>query len=174
MRIYLTLLILFINATAHAGQTYNPFTGKFDKCITMEEIDGSPSSPVCGKMKVSNGALTDNGDGTFTLTTGVGGGGDVSGPASSVDNAIPRFDGTGGKTIQDYTSNAPTITDAGIMTVDGSVVRSPATKTIGSSVNDIAPNSADKVVDGTDDHSEINTAITEMVAGSGVGASIRS
>jgi hypothetical protein len=29
-----------------------------------------------------------------------GGSGDVTGPASSTDNAVPRFDGTGGKTLQ--------------------------------------------------------------------------
>ncbi len=39
--------------------------------------------------------------------------GDVSGPSSSVDNAIVRFDGTTGKIIQDYTSKAPTIDDDG-------------------------------------------------------------
>jgi len=43
-----------------------------------------------------------------------GGGGDVVGPASSVDNAIARFSGATGKIIQDYTSSAPTITDAGV------------------------------------------------------------
>lgn len=36
----------------------------------------------------------------FTLPGGAGGG-DVSGPAASTDNGIVRFDGTGGKTIQD-------------------------------------------------------------------------
>ena len=39
--------------------------------------------------------------------------GDVSGPASAVDNALVRFDGTTGKLIQDYTSNAPTVSDTG-------------------------------------------------------------
>jgi len=111
--IKILFFLLFLNAQAFAGQTFNPFTGKFDKCITMEEIDGDPSSPVCGKIKVTNGALADNGDGTYTLTTGLGGGGDVSGPAASVDNAIVRFDGTTGKIIQDYTSGAPTCSDTG-------------------------------------------------------------
>lgn len=43
------------------------------------------------------------GDGT-TAWTSLGywnaGAGDIDGPASSTDNAIPRFDGTGGKTLQ--------------------------------------------------------------------------
>lgn len=43
-----------------------------------------------------------------------GGSGDVTGPSSSVDNAIVRFDGTTGKIIQDYTSSAPTISDTGV------------------------------------------------------------
>lgn len=50
-----------------------------------------------------------------------GGGGDVTGPAASVDNAIVRFSGTTGKVIQDYTSNAPTISDTGDMNVDGDI-----------------------------------------------------
>lgn len=41
-------------------------------------------------------------------------GGDVFGPVSSTDNAIPRFDGTGGKTLQD--SNV-LIDDNGLMTI---------------------------------------------------------
>lgn len=37
--------------------------------------------------------------GTLTATT-ISGGGDVTGPSSSTDNAVPRFDGAGGKTLQ--------------------------------------------------------------------------
>ncbi len=39
--------------------------------------------------------------------------GNVTGPASSTDNAIVRFDGTTGKIIQDYTSGAPIVDDTG-------------------------------------------------------------
>ncbi len=39
--------------------------------IIIEELDGSPSG-FCVKLKVSNGSLTDNGDGSFTLTTSGG------------------------------------------------------------------------------------------------------
>lgn len=45
--------------------------------------------------------------------------GDVFGPGSAVDNALARFNGTGGKTIQAYTSNSPTATDAGIVVLPG-------------------------------------------------------
>lgn len=46
----------------------------------------------------------------------------VVGPFSSTDNAIARFDGTTGKVIQDYTSNAPTIGDTGVSTFRGNVL----------------------------------------------------
>lgn len=55
------------------------------------------------------GALSNQTD----LQTALNAKGDVTGPASSVDNAITRFDGTTGKIIQDYTSGAPTISDTG-------------------------------------------------------------
>lgn len=42
-----------------------------------------------------------------------GASGDVVGPASATDNAVVRFDGTTGKLIQNWTSNAPTCTDSG-------------------------------------------------------------
>lgn len=58
---------------------------------------------------------------------GAGGGGgtgdgDVTGPASSTDNAIARFDGTGGKTIQ---NSAPTISDDGKVTIPDSASEPP-------------------------------------------------
>lgn len=50
------------------------------------------------------------------------GNGDVTGPASSTDNAIPRFDSTTGKVIQQgYTSNTPTITDDGLINAPGGI-----------------------------------------------------
>lgn len=42
----------------------------------------------------------------------IAGGGDVTGPGSATDNAITRFDGTGGKTIQD---SAATVSDDGVL-----------------------------------------------------------
>lgn len=74
---YLTL-IFFISFTpgvayAQTGSTA-PFFG-LDQCLWFEEEDGSPTNLICGKMKVSNGSLTDNGDGSFSLSTGAGGGG---------------------------------------------------------------------------------------------------
>lgn len=57
-------------------------------------------------------------DGTWSTPAGAG---DVTGPGSSTDNMIARHHETGGKTLQDYTSNAPTISDTGDMNVDGNV-----------------------------------------------------
>ena len=59
----------------------------------------------------------------LTLASGVAtwaaptGGGDVTGPSSSVDNEIVRFDSTTGKIIQAYTSGGPTIGDTGNMLI---------------------------------------------------------
>jgi hypothetical protein len=74
MRKIIILLLLLSASVAYAGTTYNPFTGKQDKCMTIEETDGSPANVICGKLKVGNGTMTDNGDGTFTLAIGAGGG----------------------------------------------------------------------------------------------------
>ena len=65
--------------------------------LAVEEEDGTPQVWNPYKIKIPNGALTDNSDGTVTLATGLGG---VTGPASATDNAIARFDGTTGKIIQ--------------------------------------------------------------------------
>lgn len=55
------------------------------------------------------------------LQTALNAKGDVTGPSSSTDNAIVRFDGSTGKIIQDYTSNAPTIGDTGIAAFNNNV-----------------------------------------------------
>ena len=94
----------------------NPHTRKLDYCSTMQTIDSTVVNKKCKTIKVTNGALADNGDGTYTLTTGADGGGDVSGPGASTDNALVRFDGTTGKIIQDYTSGTPTCSDTGACT----------------------------------------------------------
>lgn len=52
------------------------------------------------------------------INGGGGGGGDVTGPGSSNDNAIARYDGTTGKTIQ---NSGATIDDAGVITAAGLV-----------------------------------------------------
>lgn len=57
--------------------------------------------------------------------SGGGGSGDVTGAASSTDNALVRFNGTGGKTIQD---GAWTLDDDGHLTIgDGDNINTNAT-----------------------------------------------
>lgn len=57
----------------------NPITGNLDmvEVLTIQEIDGTPSATP-HTLKVTNGTLTDNGDGSVTLTIAGGGGGSAS------------------------------------------------------------------------------------------------
>lgn len=71
---------------------------------------------ILGMGKTAAGAyvpLKVDADGKLQ-TSGGGGSGDVTGPASSTDNAITRFDGTGGKTIQ---NSSATIDDNGTVNI---------------------------------------------------------
>jgi len=54
--------------------------------ITVKEVDGSPSVKT-KTIKVSNGTLTANGDGSVTILTGGGGGGSQTPWASDIDAA---------------------------------------------------------------------------------------
>ncbi len=58
--------------------------------VTNVHIDGGSPGQV----------LRTDGSGTLSWVTVVGGGGDVTGPASSTDNAVARYDATTGKIIQ--------------------------------------------------------------------------
>lgn len=57
-------------------------------------------------------SCVDNAGSTRTDCTISGGGGGVAGPGSSTDNAVARFDGTGGATIQ---NSAVSISDSGVV-----------------------------------------------------------
>jgi len=68
-----TILFFFVfSGLAVAGQTYNPLTNQPDYCLTVTEEDGTPANRQCLDLKVSNGTLTDNGDGTYSLNTSGG------------------------------------------------------------------------------------------------------
>lgn len=76
-------------------------TGGGGGSLTVEEVDGSPTVPDVNTIIFPNGSVTDDGGGVVTIT--VSGSGDVSGPASSTDNALVVFDGTSGKIIKNST-----------------------------------------------------------------------
>lgn len=63
--------------------------------------DPSSSGGVVATVVAGTGISVDSTDpaNPVVSTTGTGSG-DVTGPASSTDNTLPRFDGTGGKTLQ--------------------------------------------------------------------------
>lgn len=96
--IFIFLLTLWVTPV-FASYNINPYTGKFDRCLTVKEEDGSPANNICGDIKVTNGALTDNADGTFSLSLGSGGT-----PGGS-DTEIQFNDGSAFGGDADYTWN---------------------------------------------------------------------
>jgi hypothetical protein len=131
-----------------------------------------PGTPAAGQLRFNNDSDEFEGyDGTAwgAIGSGGGGGGDVTGPASSTDNAIARFDSTTGKIIQ---NSGITIDDSNVflgatqinvdnLRLDGNTVSS--TNSNGNIV--LAPNgSGDVQVD----------ADTLRVGDSGVDATIQS
>ena len=76
----------------------------------------NPANVTLGSASTGSAAVAARRDHVHSAEGAIG---DVDGPGSSVDNALVRFDGTGGKTIQAYTSNSPTATDAGIVVLPG-------------------------------------------------------
>lgn len=74
--------------------------------ITVKEEDSSPSATNVTEIRVTNGAMTDNGSGSVSLNlAGLGGGGDTTSTvSSSVDSEIVLFSGTSGKQIKPATS----------------------------------------------------------------------
>ena len=69
--VYLISLVC-VNSIGWCGTTFNPFTGKLDKCVTVVEEDGDPTMVTCADLEVSNGTLTADADGNYSLTTGGG------------------------------------------------------------------------------------------------------
>ena len=53
--------------------------------IEITEVDGTPDVRGVSKITVSNGTLTDDGNGAVTITTGGGGGGSTSHQQPSSD-----------------------------------------------------------------------------------------
>ena len=122
-KIYSLLIFLSLAGLGYAGLVYNPMlSSNFDMIQTIEEEDGSPSVPIATTIKVTNGSLTDNADGTVSLATGAGGGGgDLL-----ADGSIPlTADWNAGNSLYDITAvefkgalkgNADTVTNATLTT----------------------------------------------------------
>ena len=101
--------------------------------LTVQDIDGNPTVTNVTTIKFTNGAVTDDGAGVVSVTTGSGGGGDVSSnTATSVDSEIALFSGTGGKTIKRATGT-------GIATITSGVLSATATTGTGSVVLATSP-----------------------------------
>jgi hypothetical protein len=92
-----------------------------DANISVNDITSASLTASTVVLADSNKKLTSTE--VLTLASGVAtwaapaGGGDVTGPSSSVDNEIVRFDSTTGKLLQAYTSGGPTVGDTGNMLI---------------------------------------------------------
>lgn len=67
--------------------------------LRVREVDGDPNVAGVNDIIVSNGTLTDDGNGTVTLTTGGGGGGGVTQIVAGTNITISPVGGTGAVTI---------------------------------------------------------------------------
>ena len=94
--------------------------------IEITEVDGTPDVRGVSKITVSNGTLTDDGNGAVTITTGGGGGG--SGTVTSVSTTLsgisianasttPAISGTLG--VANGGTGATTLDDGGILLGSG-------------------------------------------------------
>lgn len=101
--------------------------------------------------------------GNLDLVQNVSSFGDLSGPASSTDNAIPRFDGTGGETLQDSSviiDDSDNVSGVSQLTATSISLTNPVDETMGGtgqttySTGDIlyssAPNTLSKLAVGSD------------------------
>jgi hypothetical protein len=90
------------SSTDNAVSRYDSTTGKIiqDSVVTVADTTGAIS--IAGHLAITDPSASPAGkvlqdDGAWHTLAG---GGNVTGPGSSTDNAIARFDGTGGTTIQ--------------------------------------------------------------------------
>ena len=73
--------------------------------ITVMDEDGTPTVSTVTQIRVTNGALTDNGAGSVSLNLsgGAGGGDAISDISSSTSQQITLFNGTTGKHLTNFT-----------------------------------------------------------------------
>jgi len=85
----------------------------------LAALDEVTSAYVSSGTATDGYVLTADGAGSAAWEAATGGGGDVTGPGSSTDNAIARWDGTAGYTLQD---SEATVDDNGDVHVGGDVL----------------------------------------------------
>jgi hypothetical protein len=100
--LYLIVILLICAIPAHGIK--QPAIPGLDRGVSIEEEDGSPSVMDVDKIKVTNATLTDNADGTVSISIGAGAGDSVTVAGSAVDTTADFVD-TG---IVDFT-----LTDGG-------------------------------------------------------------
>lgn len=100
-----------------AATNYTPISLYYSSTTTNVPTSGNL---VNGELaiNIADGKLfyKDNGGTVQTLATKAGANGDVVGPASATANAVPSFDGTTGKLIQ---NNSGVTISAGVVTATG-------------------------------------------------------
>ncbi len=90
------------------------FTGNSSAYLRVWfSTDGTTYEEITPKKEIASGAYAYNAYSAYTVESG------VTGPSSSTDNAVVRWDGTGGGTVQ---SSSATITDGGVLTTTELIV----------------------------------------------------
>jgi hypothetical protein len=91
--------------------------------------DTSSPEPVAASSVVGTDAVSSRGDHVHAGTTATG---------TVVDEAITRFNGTGGASLQGYSSLSPTISDAGIISLTSGALKFPATAIASADANTLS------------------------------------
>lgn len=100
------ILLLPLSAYAQTAQTVPVFG--IDQCVLIREEDGDPANFACLPIGVTNGSLTDNGDGTFSLdVSGSGSGDSVTVNSSDIDTTANFLDGDIDFTLVDGGAGGP-------------------------------------------------------------------
>ena len=96
---------------------------------TLLVFDAVDPSSVGASNSVGSAVVSSRRD---HVHAGIGGAGTV------VDNAIARFDGTSGASVQGYSSLSPTISDAGVITLASGNLLFPATAAASAGANSLS------------------------------------